>query len=211
MTFSPIFSHINSSKIVFSIHTAIVVNNNDPLQLSRVQARISLLHQGYQDSQLPWFVPFAFSPSGNTATLGSIYVPVNGASIGCLVAENDPTYCFYIGSTVTQANANSALLQDYPATYGFIDAAGNLCYVNTASNACSFNTVDGSYIFMQNGTLNIMGTSVLNINISGNCNINASGAVNISGSSVNLSPSSNPASSLQSNPQTKPSIPDFAN
>ncbi len=211
MTLSALSSHLSNAKdYPLSILFGVVVNNNDPLFLQRVQVRISLLHQGYTDEQLPWCLPITnLAPNGNSPSIGGCFVPAPSSPVAILTTMDDPTFCYYIGGT-PQVEIDPAFKTNYPNVYGFRDSAGNLLKVDTVAKTWLINLVDGSYIEFNNGQMNVVTTSNLQINVQGNCALNASGSVDINGSTINMQASGNPAASLTPQPQTPPTIGSFS-
>jgi hypothetical protein len=171
-----------------------VVNNNDPMGIQRLQVRIGLLHQGYQDAVLPWTLPIQNLFQGNAPGIGGFGVPVNGSKVAVYFPENDAVNTYWLGSSMDQ----SSKLIDFtaPTQYGWVDAAGNLFKVDTVSKTWTYNMVDGSYIQFSNGVINIVSSSSLNVNATGDCSIYSSGKINLTGTKINLNTGSNPASNL---------------
>ncbi len=211
MTFTPEVQYLNEQDYAGVILPAIVVNDNDPLLIGRIKARVSLFHQGYADDQLPWCMPFIVAPNGTAPGMGSLNVPATGSLVALFVPLKDPVNCYYLGNLLSSNNTLADFITNYPYVYGNVDRAGNLFKVDTKAGTWTYNMVDGSFIEFNNGTLNIVATSELMINVQGDANINASGAVNISGTSVNLNPSSNPASSVSPRQRTAPTATTFSN
>jgi Type VI secretion system/phage-baseplate injector OB domain len=206
----------------------IVVNNNDPMQLCRVTARASLLHQGIQDEQLPWILPFLKNSQGSNSGIGEVNVPCIGTPIGIFFPENDAINTYYIGNTKSMAGVLPDFAINYPFAYGHVDSAGNLFKVDTIAKTWIWNFVDGSLIEFSNGTCNIVATKTMNVNIQGPCNINvqgncsintegsctvaASGELNLFGSTINLNSGSPPppSSPVQPMPRQTPPTPSFS-
>ncbi len=187
----------------------IVVNNNDSMGIQRLQIRISLLHQGYADSSLPWALPIQTLFQGSAPGIGGFNVPVTGTKVAVYFPENDTTNSYWLGSTSTTASK----LADFtaPTQYGWVDAAGNLFKVDTVAKTWMYNMVDGSYLQFSNGTINIVASSELNINVTGSANINATGTMNINASTINLNTGTNPAANLNPIVRETPTPTTFTN
>ena len=187
----------------------IVINNNDPKGIQRLQVRISLLHQGYVDSSIPWVLPIQTLFGGNAPGVGGFNVPVVGSKIAVYFPENDAVNTYWLGSSMDQ----SSKLADFtaPTQYGWVDAAGNLFKVDTSAKTWTYDMVDGSYLQFSSGVLNIVTTGNLNVNVEGSCNINSSGTMNLNGSTINLNTGTNPAASLSPVVRTTPVPTTFSN
>ena len=196
MTFGAALDKSNSSSLEGQILFGIVVSNLDPLFQSRLQIRISLLHQGYPDSALPWVLPIQSNMQGNAPGVGGCNVPVTGSKVAVFFPEDDATNTYYLGSTTTGSSVLVDFKENYPYVYGWTDSLGNLFKVDTVVKTWTYNMVDGTYLQFANGTLNIVATQAININVEGNCSINATGVLNLTGSTINLNSGPNPASEL---------------
>lgn len=202
--------HDADKEYPLSLLFGIVVDNNDPLLLQRVKVRVSLLHQGYDDSQLPWCLPITnLAPQGNAAGIGGCFVPANGSPVSLITTLYDPTFCYYIGGT-SPVNLDPEFATNYPNVYGFRDAAGNLLKVDTVAKIWTLVLADGSYIEFNNGVFSMVTSSNFELNVKGNLAINATGTVEINGSAVNIQDGGNSAASLSTTPQTTPSLPGFS-
>lgn len=166
------------------IFLARVVDNNDPFKLQRVKFRISKLHRGVKDAELPWAIPIQSSTQG-TNQIGTLKIPVVGATI--CVEYLDDYSILYRGDFITDTTSNSELTNsNYPNCYGFVDRSGNKLYVDTQNDTVSFTHLSGTTInISQNGDVTIQSPNTTTIAAS-NLNLQVANTLNIDCDTLNL-------------------------
>lgn len=153
-----------------------VINNDDPLHQERVQIRVPVMHDATDDADLPWAYPVKIKLQGSTSSVGAVGIPVNGTDVIVVFQQGNKHEPLYIGTLTTGEDLIAELLEDYPHTWGFKDAAGNLLKVNTAANTFHFKT--GSNVVIDtnaDGKLSITVPDDVVINADGNAVIETSG------------------------------------
>src|SRR5580765_1085618 len=125
---------------------AMVVDNNDPEKVQRIKYRIAQLQTSRPDDGLSWASPFGWSPQGNSSGVGDIGIPVVGAKVIVFFPEDDEHHAYYMADFHDKATQISDLLEDYPNSYGRVDASGNLFLVNTLNNTMRVIHVSGTYV-----------------------------------------------------------------
>lgn len=124
-----------------------VTDNNDPTRNQRIKYRIATLHDGQDDAELVWAIPLGWGAQGNTpGGMGSIAIPPIGGKVIIFFPENDAHDTYYMADFHDNSTKISELLEDYPHSYGHIDATGNLLLINTQQNTVRFVHVTGTYI-----------------------------------------------------------------
>jgi hypothetical protein len=203
--------------LVASDHFGYVVDNNDPKKRQRVKIRIPQLHRGIPDSDLPWCMPIGEGHAQSGAGVGSVNVPNNGALLRVSFSEDDPHNPKYGGSpTVDEVHKDNELLnEDYPATHGSIDAAGNKLSINKQRNEVLWQHKSGAYVFIDGaGNISISSTGTTFLNSPAGVNIVSGGEIKLHGSGtdikggdVKLNNSGAVTSSSTPPPRTTPSVP----
>lgn len=128
------------------IYEARVVNNNDPRQLGRIQARIAGVFDGLEDEHLPWAVPCfnhvdgAFNDGGDAVDRSGIfYVPRNNHIVGLRFPTAEPYRCIWGDYTVDEKTQLPETKKNYPkrqvikmanGTYLILDSETNELFVN---------------------------------------------------------------------------------
>ena len=114
-------------------YRAIVVDNNDPDQLSRVKIRIEELHgteQEISDNLLPWAMQFRPTFLGGNSELSLGAVPAIGSEVIVTHIRGEiyqPAYMFELNHNNTKI---TEALEDYPNSYSIKDSDGNFWHVN---------------------------------------------------------------------------------
>ena len=160
-----------------------VTNNQDPLNLSRVQASVPGLYDPSQGS-VPWIAPLKDSPfgfgTGSKGLYGTYGTPPEGSIIIVELQKGDPHKPFY-RNLYTAPNVNATFT---PNVWGFTDPDGNTVIYDMNAHTYRFVTAGGASINIDgsgkritavNGdTENCNGPWV--INVTGNASIHASGS-----------------------------------
>jgi hypothetical protein len=192
------------------IHPCIVINNADDTGMQRLQIRVSQLHIGVQDTQLPWAKQVG-NGRGNAAGCGTVDVPPIGTYGWCYFPEDDQYHIYYMGSDNFANTKLSELMTDYPNTYGRIDLAGNLFMVNQTTGVFTIWMATGTQINLTttNTTMYIQGDFL--VKATGNIGLEAGGNMYLDAAQILQNSGDNPANSLTSTTRTPPVIPPVAN
>ncbi len=189
------------------ISPALVINNNDPMQLCRVQCRITDLHVNRPDSDIAWAIPLWGSPQGNGPGWGGYQIPSIGSKVAIMFPnddqqKNDEHVQYYIGDYHDKMSQVPEFIAAYPNAYGHADIAGNLWITDTTAGTVLFRHFTGSYYqFNQNGSIEMAAAAAFNIK--------SATAINMDAPMVNIN--SGAASGLTITPRTPPAIPSVAN
>ncbi len=186
-------------------HPGLVINNNDPLGAQRLQCRISTLHQGIADSDLPWCRPIRETGSSSGAV--SVGVPAIGSIVGIEFTEDDNTNMYWKGAFILNASLPSDFQASFPDCYGMVDANGNILIVDTKNKTANFTLYSGDSIQFTGSAINIIANTVFNIRSQGDINLSAAGSINLKGTTINTNPGSTAADGLTSAARSAPTMP----
>lgn len=127
-------------------YEAVVVNNNDPRQLGRVQARIAVIFDGIPDNLLPWAIPRfnhadgAYNPGGDALDrAGTFMVPKNKHKVGIRFPSGDPHRPVWGAYTVDEQVALPERKKNYPDRAVMKFSNGMYIIVDTKTNEIFFN------------------------------------------------------------------------
>lgn len=164
-------SNINLTKHLSSQGTdkntkypAIVVNNNDPDMLGRVQARIETIHDGIDNKLLPWCLPTYAHVDGALGgnvfnRSGTFFVPKNGTRINVTFQDGDPHFPLYEGAEVNDLTKLKEVSKNYPNRSILRFSNGSFIMIDTSTNE----------LFIHNaGDLNLIVQGNLNQQVFGN-------------------------------------------
>lgn len=145
----------------------VVTNNNDPLNLGRVQASIPDLYDP-QTGEVPWIGPKKDSPFGfGTSTHGPFGVygyPQVGTKIRIELQHGDEHYPVY-EPLLTAPDVNPAFAG--PLLWGFRDPSGNQLRVDMAAGTWTFTHSSGDIVAYDSAgdrVTVIQGNETLNVN-----------------------------------------------
>jgi hypothetical protein len=196
--------YLNDGNLHNTVVAGLVIDNNDPDGGQRIKCRVSVLHQGIEDDDLPWCRPIKNEMQG----VMNIGVPRIG-EIAALQynTEDDNHNIYYLGVFVLNGTLPAIFQSIFPNCYGFVDSAGNVFIVNTATNTISLIHVTGAFVEITASTINVLSLGTLLIKAAGNVAISAGGNIDLDGGTINLNGGDNPAASLESQPQPAPPAP----
>lgn len=114
------------------IFKAIVIDNNDPEQCSRLLVRAVDLHAGHKDEELPW-ADDLLGEHGAYTKIGSLRpIPAIGTEVMCLVRDKEGYNISWLGAArATDVLVQELVASDYPFCYGYVNQSGDLFIVNT--------------------------------------------------------------------------------
>jgi Type VI secretion system/phage-baseplate injector OB domain len=116
----------------------LVVDNNDPLQKQRIKVSIPSLMEGELE-ELPWVGPGVQSSFGMTGTAATVGVPAMGAVVMVTFQDGDLNYGMYDGSLHTETTPiPGPLSTNYPDRRGWVDPAGNICWIDVTGGSVEF-------------------------------------------------------------------------
>lgn len=185
----PLSKVLSKSYIKNMIVVGDVIDNDDPDKLLRVKVRVPLVHRDITDGNLPWARPITLAAaSGMTGGSGAISVPATGSRVALIFTDESLYNACYLGGMADAETLPDELLEGYPDSYGWIDAGGNIFFVNTATGEMKIVHVTGSSIKIKNdGSMEVAAASGINISSQSTIDILSANSVNIhSGSSVDV-------------------------
>lgn len=155
------------------LYKATVVDNNDPLKIGRIRARVSTLMEGIDDSFLPWAISAAnVHPHGATVSSascggsGSFSVPAIGTIVFLKWESDDPHNPVYVPYTVDQTTVISLSQEDYPDThiiYRFLNCS--VLTINTKTNELYlYNSGNSNIRIDGNHSSSVKGSTDLSLN-----------------------------------------------
>ena len=175
-------------------YPGVVIDNNDPLGQQRIKCRISALHQGIADADIPWCLPI--KNSGSSTGDINIGVPAVGSIAAIEFPEDDNSNSYWKGVFTFNSSIPSDFTASFPQCYGRVDANNNLFIVDLANNSATMTFNNGTTILITATSVQIVAASTVLLRVNGDADISATGAVNIKGTTVNLNPSSTAADGL---------------
>lgn len=139
--------HLKKQGIDPSMHyEARVVNNNDPRQLGRIQARIDVIFDGIPDGLLPWAIPRfqhadgAYNPGGDALDRsGTFMVPKNKHKVSLRFPTGDPHRPAWAPYTVDEQVALPERKKNYPDRAVIKFSNGMYIIIDTKTNEIFFN------------------------------------------------------------------------
>lgn len=137
-----------------------VVNNQDPLQIGRVQVNIPGLIEGTLGSDGTWNLPWTYQKSpamlGGNGFSSSFAVPENGSEVFVEFPYGDVYSGFYSYYLQSSATHQGTFNEDYPNSYGFVDSTGNSLKINKAKQFLQFIHSSGAQFGMDlNGVITL--------------------------------------------------------
>lgn len=127
-------------------YEAVVVNNNDPRQLGRIQARVALIFDGIPDQHLPWAIPRfqhadgAYNPGGDALDrAGTFMVPKNKHIVSLRFPTADPHRPIWAPYTVDEKVALPERKKNYPDRAVIKFSNGCYLIIDTKTNEIFFN------------------------------------------------------------------------
>lgn len=133
-------------------YEAEVVNNNDPRQLGRIQARIKTIFDGIEDADLPWAIPLfshadgAYNDgSGGTAgdlldRSGTFFVPKEKHKVSLRFPKDGSPYMpIWTSYTVDEQTALPETRKNYPDRAVLKFSNGAYIIIDTKTNEIFFN------------------------------------------------------------------------
>lgn len=118
----------------------VVVDNVDPMGLSRIKVRIPDLFEP-DHGPVPWIGPHKKSPFGIGANFGVYGSPAIGAKVRVKLQNNDPHYALYEADEYDKGVANAKFKS--PKTWGFKDPGGSELFVNYETQQWEFTHSSG--------------------------------------------------------------------
>lgn len=171
----------NSSSCLYK---GVVINNQDPLGLDRIQCRVPELYDD-EIGEVPWILPIKYCLFGQGQGYGQFGVPPLGSVALIELQGNDPNFPVYRGFLLTDANKQERYT---PGTYGIIDPNGSELCIDTNNQTLSYAHISGiQFILNADGTFNINVAKDHNIQVNGNSNITVNGSATVkAGSNIDF-------------------------
>jgi hypothetical protein len=136
-------------------HRAVVVENNDPLKLRRVQCTITDLFDDTDLTALPWIYPLNNIFLGGSVDSDYCAIPEIGSELVVVFPFNDIYFPFYIGYWVSDNTKSTEFDTDYPDEYGWKDSTDNIFKVNKKTGNVTFTHSKGTIIKIDGATGNV--------------------------------------------------------
>lgn len=156
---------------------ALVVDNNDPLQLRRLKVRAESIHpsDSVPDSDLPWAICGVFAGQGPSATAGHFSIPIVGALVSIWFQQGDPDQPVYDGSITSLGKVPAIFQTNYPNRVGVLVKNGSSWYVDPVSNEAKLTHRGTTVVISASGEVTVTSASHVNFNVTGNLNATVSG------------------------------------
>ena len=153
----------------------VVVNNNDPENLGRIQASIPNLYDPGV-GELPWIGPDKFSPFGQGTAWGVFGSPAVGSDVLILFQNGDPHFPIY---RTYQAHADG----EFPsggASWGFRDPYGNV-FKCLSDKTVQMRCVGGvTFTVSPSGDLTVTAAGNTSVSTEGNTSLSTGGNLTVS-------------------------------
>ena len=135
-------------------YKGVVVDNNDPDTLCRIQVRIPIIHDGIPDEHLPWAIPEDLTHSrglvgGNLGRSASLIgIPVKGSFVAVFFRhKGDPNLASYSHKLpITADTMPEEFLTNYPDTYGSVHPSGMFHLHNARTNETFINLPGDAHV-----------------------------------------------------------------
>lgn len=166
------------------LYEGVVVNNDDPKKIGRVQIRIPVLHgngiagKSIGNSGLPWFEPCMAWYGGYQS--GSFIVPPIGSVLWCLISENQSgnAYRVYIGGSYGVGAIGDKQLGGKDVPPGAIETPSEALNGYPGTSVI-FKSLNGSSIYVDN-------TGAIVLNAGGATMVMTGGQFNLNARSIRL-------------------------
>lgn len=154
----------------------VIIANNDPELLQRVQVRIPLMHDNTINADLPWCRRDAVDGIGQGGGASACKVPVVNSHVIVRFENGDKHHPVYMATATLTGTLNAIFQTNYPSRYGFIDPVGNQYYIDMVSGDAVFTHSSGTTLHIDK-TGNVTGSNPGNmlVNIGGNATVNVTG------------------------------------
>jgi len=126
-----------------SQYVGTVMENNDPLKLSRVKVRVTELHgtpSEIPDSCLPWINQ---QPSISGGGNSNFSIPEVGSTVKVEYPNSNVNFGYYSAGAITPSNRNTNFDTNYPNAYGFSDSTGNVFKIDKVSKTMTITHSSG--------------------------------------------------------------------
>jgi hypothetical protein len=155
-------------------YVAYVVSNNDPDKLGRIQARVPVLFDGIEDSDLPWAIPHWAHTDGASPTSGIFSVPKKGTKVQLKFQDGKASFPVYIGYHVDKSTQMEEVKHNYPDRAVIRFQNKSLIVVDTKDNVAYIRNPGDLKIYVEgNVELEIVGN--VNEHVHGNVTRKISG------------------------------------
>ena len=171
-----------------------VVDNADPLKLGRVRVRVPQIHGVETDAEfiqtydLPWINQRPPAFLGNTQNSGMFLVPDVGSTVIVEYPTSETYFGYYKGGVTSTETRTTAFDEDYPNTYGFVNADHSFT-INKEKHTWSFVHPSGNFIkIYQDTTMEVFqnsGNSV-RFNPDGTVDMVVPNTINVQTTTINI-------------------------
>ena len=157
----------------------IVVNNNDPLGLDRVQCSVPQLYDP-QLGDVPWCMPIKDCYTGQGPGYGYFGVPPIGSTVVIELQNNDANFPVYRGYWMQSG------LGLQPGVFVHRDASGSQLTIDTNSNTTTYKHVGGTTVTVngQGVTVHVQGNA--SVNVTGSADVTTGGDASVKSSNISV-------------------------
>ena len=150
-----------------------VVYNADPEKWARVKVSIKGLFDGYAVADLPWVAVPQPVFRGAMGGAGGLLVPRVGSKVMVVFDNGEINSGFVEGELVDKNSKRTALHENYPNTYGFVDENGTVFKVNTVTKVLTVAHQGSSVVLGASGNITVSSVGSVDVVAAGNVNITA--------------------------------------
>lgn len=190
MPFNNLNSQLHRSKVHGMLYKGIVINNDDPKHMDRIQCRVPELYDEHL-GEVPWIVPVKHCIFGQGSGFGTYGVPPIGAVALIELQNDDPNFPVYVGYLLQDDQLPPEKFQK-PGVFGMIDPNGSELCIDTNEKTLNYKhtsgiifnlAADGTFIVYvpKDHVTQIQGNSIVqvledaNVHVSGNASLNVNG------------------------------------
>lgn len=132
----------------FKLYAAVVVDNDDPMRLCRVKARIQTIMDDIPDEHLPWAVPFTDYSVGEHADYGVVKIPPKEAKVMMAFQDGSIHHPVYMGYLVDEKTQLFEMLHNYPDRNVLMWPNKCMVIVDTKSNEIMFRSMGDMHVYV---------------------------------------------------------------
>lgn len=169
------------------LYEAIVVDNNDPQKRGRIKARVRILFEGIEDSDLPWAIPTFEHTDGASSESGILVIPKINSKVLLHFQNGSPFHPIYRGYTID----NSTMLEEgnhhYPNRAMIRFKNSLLVVVDTESNEVFIRNPGDTHILIEgNLETTVMGKHVHRVDKEHETIVNGDRKLRVKGDNLEL-------------------------
>lgn len=161
------FDHLKKQNYHNTEVHGIVVNNNDLTKARRLQIRVSPIHDGIDDADLPWAVCGMDAGRGPLEASAYVAIPEVGADLLVKFQQGDPQNPIYVGGVSSSVTVPELFRVNYPARSGWQLKNGSYLYIDEVTNDLMLHHMKTTVLIDQTGQTTVNVNAAANVNVVG--------------------------------------------